>query len=120
MTGRRVEAYVHRVLELGGTEVMPGTSKVTDDGQADYLLVYNALPRSYGAIASVNARNGGLTVRLTKEDVSDITDSRMRFRAVQPNDQYQTNCPLRTDDAIDLAVELTQRALDKVRRLEAR
>jgi hypothetical protein len=118
MTGKRVLTYIQRVLDLG-TEVVPGKSKVTRDGYRDNLLVYKAGPRTYGAAVSVKVTNGGLTLRLTREDVADITDSRIQFRAVQPADQYQINCPLRTDDAIDLAVDLTQRALDKIQGLES-
>ena len=56
-----------------------------------------------------------LTLRLTKDDVTDVTSSGIKFRDVQPGNGYQINCPLVTPDAIDLAVDLTQRALDKVR-----
>jgi hypothetical protein len=36
-------------------------------------------------------------------------------QAVQPSNGYQVNCPVVNADAINLAVELTQRALDNVR-----
>lgn len=113
--GERVEAYIRRVLELGGAEVEMGTSKASRDGRADYLRVHNAGPRRYGAVAYVNARNAGLTLRLTREDVANMTDSGIKFRDVQQRNGYQVNCPLKAPEAIDLAVELTRRALDKVR-----
>jgi hypothetical protein len=113
--GGRVETYIRRVLGLGGAEVEIGTSKSSKDGRADYLLVYNAGPRRYGAVAYVNAKNAGLTLRLTRDDIGDITDADVKFRDVQPRNGYQVNCPVATADAIDRAVELTQRALDKVR-----
>ena len=113
--GAYVEAYVRQMLELGGIEVEIGTSKVSKDGRGDYLLVYDAGPRRYGAVAYVSAKNAGLTLRLTRDDVSDVAD-RVKFREVQPRNGYQVNCPVTTPDAIDLAVKLTQRALDKVRR----
>jgi len=115
MIGGHVETYIRRVLELGRTEVVVGTSAVSKDGRADYLLVYNAGPRHYGAVACVNAKNAGLTLRLTKDDVADLNDPRVKFRDVQQRNVSQINCPLTTPDAIDLAVKLTQRALDKVR-----
>ena len=115
MIGAHVEAYVHRMLELGGIEVEIGTSKTSKDGRGDYLLVYDAGPRRYGAVAYVSAKNAGLTLRLTRDDVSDVADH-VKFRDVQPRNGYQVNCPVTTPDAIDLAVKLTQRALDKVRR----
>ena len=113
--GAYVEAYVRRMLELGGIEVEIGTSKASKDGRGDYLLVYAAGPRRYGAVAYVSAKNAGLTLRLTRDDVSDVAD-RVKFRDVQQRNGYQVNCPVTTPDAIDLAVKLTQRALDKVRR----
>jgi hypothetical protein len=113
--GERVEAYVRRVLDLGGAEVEMGTSKASRDGRADYLRVYNAGPRRYGAVAYVNARNAGLTLRLTREDVADMSDSGIKLRDVQQRNGYQVNCPVKTPEAIDLAVELTQRALAKIR-----
>jgi hypothetical protein len=113
--GGRVETYIRRVLDLGGTEVEIGTSQGSKDGHADYLLVYNAGPRRYGAAAYVNAKNAGLTLRLTKDDVADDTRRGIKFRNVQASNGYQVNCPVHTPDAIDLAIELTQQALDKVR-----
>lgn len=113
--GGRVETYIRRALDLGGTEVEIGTSQGSKDGRADYLLVYNAGPRRYGAVAYVNAKNAGLTLRLTKEDVADATSRDIKFRHVQSGNGYQINCPVSTPDAIDLAIELTQQALDKIR-----
>jgi hypothetical protein len=113
--GGRVETYIRRVLDLGGTEIEIGTSQGSKDGYADYLLVYNAGPRRYGAVAYVNAKNAGLTLRLTKDNVADGTRRGVKFRNVQAGNGYQVNCPVHTPDAIDVAIELTQQALDKVR-----
>lgn len=54
-------------------------------------------------------------MRLTKDDVTDITDHHVKLRKVNPRNRYQINCPVVESDAIDLAVKLTQRAVDKVR-----
>jgi hypothetical protein len=113
--GEQVAAYTRGVLGLGGTEVAFGTSKASKDGRADYLLVYDSGPRHYGAVAYVNAKNAGLTLRLTKDDVADIDDPGLKTRDVQDRNGYQVNCPVKTSEAIELAVKLTQRALDKVR-----
>ena len=113
--GAHVEAYIRRVLDQDGAEVEIGTSKTSKDGRADYLLIYDAGPRRYGAVAYVNAKNAGLTLRLTRDDVADLTDTRIKFRDVQARNGYQVNCPVTTPDAVDLADKLTQRALDKVR-----
>ena len=112
--GAHVEDYIRRMLGLG-TVVKIGTSKASKDGHADYLLVYSGPSSWYGAVAYVNARNGGLTLRLTRDDVADLTGPHVKFRNVQPRNEYQVNCPVTTPEAIDLAVTLTQRALDKVR-----
>jgi hypothetical protein len=111
----QIEAYICGVLSLGGTEVEFGTKKSSKDGLADYLLVYDFGPRHYGAVAYVNAKNAGLTLRLTKDDVADVTDPSVKPRNVQQGNGYQVNCPVKTPEATELAVKLTQRALDKVR-----
>jgi hypothetical protein len=111
--GGRVDAYVRQVLDAG-VEVEIGSSKTSKDGRGDYLLVYDAGPRHYGAVAYVNAKNGGLTLRLTKDDVADVSDQ-VKFRDVDLRNVHQVNCPLTTSDAIELALKLTQRALDKIR-----
>jgi hypothetical protein len=113
--GGHVETYIRRALDLGGTEIEIGTSQSSRDGHADYLLVYNAGPRRYGAVAYVNAKNAGLTLRLTKEDVADTASPGIKFRDVQSGNGYQINCPVTSPDAIDLAIKLTQQALDKIR-----
>lgn len=112
--GGHVEAYVRRVLDLGEVVIEIGTSQSSKDGHGDYLLVYNAGPRHYGAVAYVNAKNGGLTLRLTRDDVS-VPDTHVKFRDVQGGNGYQINCPLKSPEAIDVAVKLTERALGKIR-----
>ena len=117
--GEQVESYLERVLNLGGAKVTTGFSAASKDQRGDYLSIYDAGPQHYGAVARVSTVNSGLTLRLTMNDVADVAD-RIRPRNVQPSDPYQVNCPLRSADAIDLAVELTQRALDKVRNARER
>jgi hypothetical protein len=58
----------------------------------------------------------GPTLRLTKDDVADLTDPRIKPRNVKPGNGYQIKCPVTTAGAVDLAVELTLRALAKVHR----
>jgi hypothetical protein len=116
--GGRVETYIRRILDLGGAEVEIGTSKCSKDGHADYLLVYNAGPRRYGAVAYVNAKNAGLTLRLTKGDIDDATSTHITYRNVKPGNGYQVNCPVVSPDGIELAIKLTHQALEKVRSSE--
>ncbi|PZT72940.1 hypothetical protein DNK56_03890 [Streptomyces sp. AC1-42W] len=71
--------------------------------------------RRYGAAAYVKPANGGLTLRLTKEDVADADPVRIKLRDVRPGHQYVVNCPLRDTETVRFAVDLTIRALRKVR-----
>ena len=71
-----------------------------------------------GALANVDTKNASLVFRLTRDDVAELTDPRIRRRNVQPSDEYQINCLATTSQAIELAVKLTQRARDKTRRLK--
>ncbi|MFD4763375.1 hypothetical protein ACFWOJ_32360 [Streptomyces sp. NPDC058439] len=113
----RVYAYIKRVRsELGGVDITTGQSERTRDGQSDYLMVHNDGKRRFGAVAYVKPANSGLTLRLTHDDVADVPTKHIQFRAVRAGHQYVINCPLTSDEAIECAVELTKRALDKVRR----
>ncbi|MGW7701992.1 hypothetical protein ACWGKU_26560 [Kitasatospora sp. NPDC054768] len=111
----RVLAYLTGARELGGVEVEAGTSERTKDGLSNYVMVRDAGKRRFGAVAYVNAINAGLTLRLTPQDVADIDDPRVELREVKDGHKYAVNCPLRDEETIDLALQLTARALDKVR-----
>ncbi|MFB8209250.1 hypothetical protein [Streptomyces sp. NPDC056010] len=74
--------------------------------------------RRYGAVAHVKPANGGLTLRLTKEDVADVDPVHVKLRDVRPGHQYVVNCPLRDAETVRFAVDLTIRALRKVRRAD--
>lgn len=112
---RGVLAYLKAVRELGGIEIVTGTSVRTKDGQTDYLMVRDAGQRRYGAVAYVKPANGGLTFRLNRDDVADISTDCIHFRDVREGHKYVVNCPLTSDEAIKWAVDLTRRALRKVR-----
>jgi len=114
VVGARVDDYIGKVEELADVVVEIGTSKARADGYHDYLLIYDAGPRRYGAVAYVSAKNAGLTLRLGKQDVTDV-GGRVILRDVKADNVYEVNCPLRDAEAVGLAVELTQRALKKVR-----
>jgi len=72
-------------------------------------------PKKFGAVVYVKPGNGGLTLRLRPDDVDDLDDKRIRLRNVAPTQPYAVNCPLNDNEAVDLAVDLTERALRKVR-----
>ncbi|UWW96406.1 hypothetical protein GO605_35980 [Streptomyces murinus] len=78
-------------------------------------MVRDAGIRRFGAVAYVKATNGGLTLRLTREDVVDVDDRAISFRNVRAGHQYVVNCPLRDEAAVQVALTLVQLALAKVR-----
>ncbi|WEH40663.1 hypothetical protein [Streptomyces sp. AM 2-1-1] len=110
----RVRKYFEK-LGRTGVEIVTGQSARTKDGHTDYLMVRDDGPRRFGAVAYVKPANSGLTLRLTREDVADVDPDHIQFRDVRAGHQYVVNCPLTSDEAIDWAVELTLRALAKVR-----
>lgn len=114
-TINRVLEFLRRAVELEGVEIGPGTSERTKDGRSDYIMVRDAGKRRFGAVVYVKATNGGLTLRLTKEDIADLDDGNVKLRDVRAGHQYVVNCPLHSEEAIDRALELTEIALKKVR-----
>lgn len=110
----RIMQYLEAAADLG-TVIEAGQSERTRDGLTDYLMVRDDGPRRFGAIAYVKPKNGGLTVRLRPEHIEDLSDDRIKFRDVVSTQKYAINCPLVDDEAVDLAVELTRRALKLVR-----
>ncbi|MFD3410572.1 hypothetical protein [Streptomyces cyaneofuscatus] len=108
----RVKQYLD---QLGGVEIVTGQSARTKDGQTDYLMVRDDGKRRFGAVAYVKPANSGLTLRLTREDVADLATDYIQFRDVKAGHQYVVNCPLTSDEAVKWAVQLTHRALAKVR-----
>ncbi|MEU4396623.1 hypothetical protein [Kribbella sp. NPDC023855] len=111
----RILDFLQRVVELG-TVVEAGESQRSKDGLTDYLMVRDAGPRRFGAVVYVRPSNGGLTVRLRPEDVEDLDDERIKFRDVVESQKYAVNCPLIDDKAVDVALLLTERALQLVRK----
>jgi hypothetical protein len=112
----RVLDFLHGAVALGSVEIGPGESERTRDGRTDYIMVRDAGIRRFGAVAYVNAVNGGLTLRLTHEDVADFDEPRISFREVRAGHQYVVNCPLRDKEAVHVALRLVQVALTKVRK----
>ncbi|MEU6198071.1 hypothetical protein [Streptomyces sp. NPDC047061] len=111
----RVLDFLRGAVALGNVEIGPGESERTRDGRTDYVMVRDAGVRRFGAVAYVKATNGGLTLRLTREDVADVSDPAISFRNVRAGHQYVVNCPLRNDAAVQVALRLVQLALGKVR-----
>lgn len=110
----RVREFLRRVEGLGTTMAI-GRNKRTHDGKSDYVMVRAAGKRMFGAVAYVWPYSGLLTVRLRPEDVADLASDKIVKRVVRPSDAYGINCPLVDEAATDVAVELTKRALEKIR-----
>jgi hypothetical protein len=49
-----------------------------------------------------------------------LVDPHVKFRSVKSGNQYQVDCPVTMSDAVDIAVMLTQHALDKIHHLRQR
>jgi hypothetical protein len=115
---RRMIDYLTRVQKLG-TNFVPGNSKIRESGQTNYIRVYADGPRlrtaASAAVAYVKPRQGALDLRLLPEDVADLSDGRIEVLQRQGSRAYLVRCHLSDDSAPDLAVELTERALDKLR-----
>jgi hypothetical protein len=115
ITAKRVLDYLARAFELG-TAVEVGESQRSADGLSPYLMIRDDGPRRFGAVAYVQPSNGGLTLRLRPDDLPEgLTDDRVKLRNVSGTQPYAINCPLCDDQAVELALELTALALDKVR-----
>ncbi|MEU6655722.1 hypothetical protein ABZ904_41760 [Streptomyces sp. NPDC046900] len=112
---KRVVDFLQGAVALGNVEIGPGESERTRDGRTDYSMVRDAGVRRFGAVAYVKATNGGLTLRLTREDVEDLDEPRISFRQVRPGHQYVVNCPLRDDQWVQAALRLVEVVLRKVR-----
>lgn len=113
-SARRVLEFLERSLALG-TVVEVGESERSNDGYTPYLMVRDAGPRRFGAVAYVSPSNAGLTLRLRPEDVEDMADEHVKGRKVAERQPYAVICPLRDDEAVEVAVRLVDRALAKVR-----
>lgn len=111
-TRKRVERVVSEVLAWESTEAAVGTSERSADGRSPYLML-RRLPRRVGAFAYVKPRNGGLTLRLTEDDVEGLDLVHAYRNDSRPSAKYQINCPLRDDGTIDEALQLLQVAYEK-------
>jgi hypothetical protein len=114
-TTKRVLDYLDQAWDLD-VIVEIGESERTRDGNSDYLMIRDSGPRRFGAVAYVHPASGRLELRLQPEDVADFEDPHIKRRNVREGHQYVITCHLVDDQAVDVAVELTKRALEKVRR----
>jgi hypothetical protein len=110
-----VEDYARRVLELEGVSIEHGTSQATKDGLSPYLMVRDDGPRKFGAVVYIGPRSARLNFRLMEDDVQDVADAVEIRKIVKGQHHYRVNLHLRTAADVDLALDLTARALEHVR-----
>jgi hypothetical protein len=111
----RAKSYLEKVRSLG-TQAETGESQRTSDGRSNYIMVRDQGLRRFGAVAYVRPATGGVTVRLRADEVEDLVGDDVRIRSVRDGHEYAVVCRLTSDEAVEAAVELTRRALAKVRR----
>lgn len=112
-----VEEYVLGVLDTENVTLNSGMSKRTASGESIYLMVHDQGPRRFGAVAYVTPSSGKLDFRLLEEDVEDVRQcvTLRTIREGRRQHPYRIDLGLRTNDDVNLALELTRRALEKVR-----
>lgn len=110
-----VEMYLERVVDLGGVEFELGTSTRTKDGLNHYLMIRDSGPRRFGAVAYVRPSTAGVNVRLPASAAQGFQHARPRNLS-NPDRAYQVMCHLRSEAAVEEAVQLTEKALEEVRR----
>jgi hypothetical protein len=116
VTGGLVDSYVTRMRILGGIVPVRGTSHQHEDGYGPNVLLYAEGPRSLGAAADAHPEKGTVDFRLSPDDVGDIDDPAMKVYPNRKLSLLPVSCRLASPEDVELAVSLTQRALDKVRR----
>ncbi len=106
--------YLRRVRELGTTAEI-GTSRLTPDGLNSYIMIHDDGVRRFGAVAYLKPHTGIVNVRLQAEEVTDVLGGIVTLRAVRRGHPNVVNCELDDLEAVSTAIDLTKRALDKVR-----
>jgi hypothetical protein len=109
-----VEMFVQRVMDLGGVEVEIGTSSRTKDGLNHYLMLRDSGPRHYGAVVYVKPATAGTTFRLPVSSAEGRRFAKVRKLSNRER-SYQISLGLRSEEAVEEAVELAKEALGLVR-----
>jgi hypothetical protein len=109
------EDYARAALDLSDLAVEPGRSVRTPTGESNYLMFRDAGPRKFGAVAYLLPYSAKLDFRLRPEDVDDLKERVIVRNIVKGQHEYHISLYLTTPDDVKLAIELTERALSKVR-----
>jgi len=98
--------------------VVPSLSEMRDKSLSEFGALRTVSMERHARRPGVTLRRPGVTLRSGSSawgwpDPGARSETSPGSRRVRNG--YQVNCPVVTPDAIDLAVQLTQQALDKVR-----
>jgi hypothetical protein len=97
--------YLGRLAELGYTFAL-GRSAKKRDGLQPYAMVRHPDARGRGALAYFRPISGGLALRLPERESEGIAYAEPRRRA----DAYQVWMPMTSEEGVDAAIALTERA----------
>jgi hypothetical protein len=106
-----VQQWVADVMAWGGSYEL-GTSKSSPDGLNNYMMLYAAGPRRFGAFAYVHPSQARVTLRLVRADADGFQHA--TFRNVKKGTGYEVMVALTSDDAYQEALELARKALERV------
>lgn len=114
----RMETLLNRAETELGLIARVGKSRSTTwgDGYTDYIRLCSPGVRRSGAVVYLRPWAGSLHLRLQRPDVWDLLgkDTRIVPRNIDPGNPHGITVELIDDDSIDLALELTKRAIAKV------
>ena len=106
-----VQQWVGEVMTWGGSYEL-GTSKSSPDGLNNYLMLYAAGPRHFGAFAYVHPSQARVTLRLVRADADRFRHA--TFRNVKKGTGYEVMVPLTSEEAYEEALQLARKALERV------
>lgn len=104
--------FVDAAVDRGDIIPQQGTSKASKDGYNNYLRLYKAGPRRFGAVAYFRPSSGMIDFRLSKEAADGVPGAEVRY----PNkdDAYNVRIRIDSDDSIDFALVLLGHAVARI------
>lgn len=114
----RMETFLRRAeTELGLVPVVGKSTATTwGDGYTDYIRLYPSGKRRFGAVVYLVPGAGSMNLRLQRDDVTDLlgVDPKVVARDIHPDNVHGVRFNFSDDDAVQVALELTKRAMAKV------
>ena len=100
-----IQQWVDEVIAWGVSYQL-GTSQASPDGLNNYLLLYAAGPRHYGAFAYVHPSQTRVTFRLARADADGCQHA--TFRDIKAGTVYEVMVSLTSDEAYQEALQLAR------------